>query len=171
MSDNDRVLTPDQRQLCKGKAMESLVAATCILPSDGELNVAAPLIDDGGVDLIFFRQEGQAALSVQVKARFADARVVDRDNKVQVNFTDTTFRPRRDFFLLILVVDPHTADIKQAWLVPSVEFAANRSERAGLRFSVSIDGTENQWAEFRVSKDELASRILGEIDRLEKSAG
>jgi hypothetical protein len=94
-----------------------------VLASDGALNVATSLADDEGVDLIFFREAGHATLSIQVKARFVDAKVVDRDKKVMVDLTDTTFHPRDDFYILVVVVDQHAADITYSWFVPSVAFA------------------------------------------------
>ena len=33
----------------KGKAVESLVAATCIIGSDGKLSVSIPMVDDEGI--------------------------------------------------------------------------------------------------------------------------
>src|SRR5688572_30745543 len=43
-----------------GKAVEHLVAATCILKTKGQLNVSTALLDDEGVDLVFFRRDGSA---------------------------------------------------------------------------------------------------------------
>jgi hypothetical protein len=40
--------TDKQREKRKGIASESLVASTCVLGSDGELNVATSLVDDEG---------------------------------------------------------------------------------------------------------------------------
>ncbi len=54
----------------KGKAVESLIASTCILGSDGKLSVSIPLVDDEGVDMIFTPKGGGDSISVQVKSRF-----------------------------------------------------------------------------------------------------
>jgi len=40
----------------KGKAVEHLVAASCILASGGELNASTALVDDEGVDIVFHRR-------------------------------------------------------------------------------------------------------------------
>jgi len=45
----------------------------CVLGSDGELNVATSLVDDEGVDLVFYRSARGPTLSVQVKSHFLDA--------------------------------------------------------------------------------------------------
>lgn len=150
----------DQRKRRKGLAVESLVASTCILSSDGELNVATSLVDDEGVDLVFFRRTGEPTLSVQVKATFT------LKSKVFVKLTDTTFEPRDDFYILVLVVDSPTASIKQAWLIPSKDFAAIRKGTTALTFAVSVGGTTNQWARYRVSRNRLASRVLKHLDEL-----
>ncbi len=53
----------------KGKAVEHLVAATCVLASGFQLNVSTSLVDDEGVDLVFHRRGHTATLAVQVKMR------------------------------------------------------------------------------------------------------
>lgn len=52
-----------------GKAVEQLVAATCILTSGMELNVSTSFVDDEGVDLVFARTIQPKTLTVQVKSR------------------------------------------------------------------------------------------------------
>lgn len=54
-----------------------------------------------------------------------------------------------------------------AWLIPSVRFAQIRSGNTALRLAVSLGGTDNRWAEFRVAKGDLASRIIEHLDELE----
>ena len=46
----------------------------CVLSSDGELNVATSLVDDEGVDLVFYRSAGGPTLSVHVKPPFLTPR-------------------------------------------------------------------------------------------------
>jgi uncharacterized protein GlcG (DUF336 family) len=52
-----------------GKAVEHLVAATCILQSRARLNVSIALVDHEGVDLVFHRRGTSTTLDVQAKAR------------------------------------------------------------------------------------------------------
>ncbi|HME03375.1 MAG TPA: hypothetical protein VKG38_10145 [Solirubrobacteraceae bacterium] len=56
----------------KGRAVEHLVAAICVLATAGELNALTALVDDEGVDLGLKRRNGGRTLDVQVKARFSD---------------------------------------------------------------------------------------------------
>ena len=59
-----------------GKALEYLIAASCILMSEGKLNVSTPLVDDEGVDLVFNRFDRPSTLAVQIKGRSLSAQVV-----------------------------------------------------------------------------------------------
>jgi hypothetical protein len=40
----------------KGKAVEHLVASSCVLMSGGELNALTALVDDEGVDIVSHRR-------------------------------------------------------------------------------------------------------------------
>lgn len=46
--------SPDAARI--GKAVEYLVAASCILASGATLNVSTSMVDDEGVDLVFHRR-------------------------------------------------------------------------------------------------------------------
>lgn len=59
-----------------GKAVEYLVAASCILTTRGELNVSTSLVDDEGMDPVFNRRNSSATLAVQVKSRTSDSKRV-----------------------------------------------------------------------------------------------
>ena len=162
--------TDKQREKRRGIAAESLVASMCVLGSDGELNVATSLVDDEGVDLVFYRSAGGPTLSVQVKSHFFDAPGKIERRGVNTLLNPGTFRPRDDLYLLFLVVDQYAARIQTAWLVPSVEFS-NRRTGKNLRFQASADpDSGSPWAHFLVdppgSKD-LAARIMSALARLE----
>ncbi len=77
----------------KGKAVELLVAATCILESEGELNVWVSYVDDEGVDLIFQRKDLPKFLAVQVKSRFGTAATIEKGNFL-ADVRRQTFVPR-----------------------------------------------------------------------------
>jgi hypothetical protein len=51
----------------KGKAVEHLIAATCVLATGGELNALTALVDDEGVDLGFKRRNGMRAGQVSLR--------------------------------------------------------------------------------------------------------
>jgi hypothetical protein len=65
-----RLMPIDNRDAGRlGKAVEHLVAATCILTSGLELNVSTSFGDDEGVDLVFARRGHPKTLAVQVTSR------------------------------------------------------------------------------------------------------
>lgn len=117
----------------KGRAVEHLVAAICVLASGGELNA---LTDDEGVDLSLKRRNGSRTLDVQVKARFSDedGSAQLRRGRFNANVREETFRPREDLYVLYVVVDGSRAEIELAWLVPSEELVRHgqRVGQAGL---------------------------------------
>ena len=150
-----------------GKAVELLVAASCMLSTRGELNVATSLVDDEGVDLVFHRRGGGRTLAVQVKARTSDSKRV-RSDSVLVFVRASTFRPRPDFDLLVVAVDAAKAQLVATWLVPSEVFAAHAGQpnRAGrLRFYASLKPTgRDRWTSFRVNPGDLGAHVLARLD-------
>jgi hypothetical protein len=162
--------TDDQRQKRKGIAVESLVTALCVLGSGGELNVATSLVDDDGVDLVLFRMAGGATLSLQVKSRFATSQSA-KDGKVEIVVkkpaTKDTFRARKDFFLLFLIVDALTVSVDYAWLVPSITLWEELKDNSGLHFIASLDGTENRWTDYKIDPNQLAAKIQVHLKELE----
>lgn len=77
----------------KGKTVEHLVAATCVLSSGLKLNVSTSLVDDEGVDLVFHRREQSTTLAVQVKSRTIAAKTIANGSRFQANVGANTFRP------------------------------------------------------------------------------
>jgi hypothetical protein len=162
--------TDKQREKRRGIAAESLVASMCVLGSDGELNVATSLVDDEGVDLVFYRSAGGPTLSVQVKAHFFDSPEKIERKGMNTVLSRGTFRARDDLYLLFLVVDQFEAQIQTAWLVPSVEFRKSKTGM-NLRFQASPDrDSGSPWADFQVvppGSKELAAGIMSALARLE----
>lgn len=158
----------------KGKAVEHLIAASCILASGGELNASTSLVDDEGVDIVFHRRGRSRTLAVQVKSRFDEAggsKHLHEQGRFIGDVRDVTFQPRDGLYLLFVAVRSKNADFGPVWLVPSHEFAA-KAQHVGatkhvLRMSASAKPTsQDQWRPFRLAKDELASAILAALDRL-----
>lgn len=149
-----------------GKAVEHLVAATCILTSNLTLNAMTAFADDEGVDLVFARRGEPKTLSVQVKSRrFSGASMTKGMFRAQVR--DSTFVVRPDLYLLFVAVDPSQGTFDLAWLVPSHELASRMSvnPQGRRRFVASTsDTSQDQWSPFRCSRRELAQRILEAID-------
>lgn len=151
-----------------GKAVEHLVAATCILTSGLQLNVSTSFVDDEGVDLVFARRGEPKTLAVQVKSRrSAGASLASGIFRTQVR--DATFAEREDLYLLFVAVDPDEGVFDLAWFVPSIDFANATSVNSQnrRRFVASAKATtQDQWSSYRCSRQDLAGRILNAIDRL-----
>lgn len=152
----------------KGKAVELLVAASCVLASDGQLNVSTALVDDEGVDLVFNRRGYAATLAVQVKSRFRGSNYIDTGTFL-TDIREATFNPRRSLYLLFVVVDAADAAFGPTWLVPSLEFAdrTSPSTRHRRRFQASSsDLSRDKWSEFRLERAVLPNRLLEVLDEL-----
>jgi hypothetical protein len=151
-----------------GKAVEHLVAATCILTSGLELNVSTSFVDDEGVDLVFARRAQPKTLAVQVKSRrLAGTSMSKGTFRTQVR--DATFAARDDLYLLFVAVDPEEGLFDLVWLVPSTDFAnaTTVNSQGRRRFVASAkEKTQDQWSSYRCSRQDLANRILKAIDVL-----
>ena len=156
----------------KGVAVEHLIAASCMMSSGFELNVSTNLVDDEGVDLVFHRRQGSTMLAVQIKSRSWSASVMRQKARFVANVRPSTFRPRRDLYLLFVAIDLHFADYGPLWLVPSLDFAAMVASKgqANLRFVASASSASaDRWTDFRFERSELPARILDALAGLERS--
>lgn len=153
-----------------GKAAEYLVAASCILVTRGELNVSTSMMDDEGVDLVFHRRGGSAALAVQVKARMSDTTVV-KDERFVAQVRTQTFWPRENLDLLFVAIDVGCGAVMTAWLVPSDIFGdmvTGRTAQGHLRFAAPMKlGTADRWSGYRLTAAQLPQRIMARLDDLE----
>jgi hypothetical protein len=147
----------------KGKAVEHLIAASCVLASGAVLNASTSLVDDEGVDIVFHRRCRSTTLAVQVKSRLEENALLAGTRTFATDVRDVTFRPREDLFLLFVVVDPTEPDSGPVWLVPSEKFAEQVKANAWgrRRFVTSAKPTSHdQWSEYRLDKQALAGRLL-----------
>jgi tetratricopeptide (TPR) repeat protein len=154
----------------KGAAVEHLIAATCMLASNLELNVSTSLVDDEGVDLVFHRRERSTTLAVQVKSRSWSATTMRAKQRFIAQVRRSTFKPRPDLFMLFVAIDSRLADYGPVWLIPSEAFAAtlNGSRADKLRFAASAaPGSDDQWVRYRHERSELPKRLIEELERLE----
>lgn len=160
----------------KGKAVEQLVAATCVLATGGDLNALTALVDDEGVDVGFKRRNGTRMLDVQVKARFSDedgSRALREDLMFQSDVRQETFRPREDLYMLYLAINGAKAEIEWAWLVPSKVLetdgiTVNKSGKPHLRIAASAKPvTDDKWRAYRLSREEFPQRLLEVVAELE----
>lgn len=153
----------------KGKAVEHLVAATCILVSGLELNVSTSLVDDEGVDLVFHRRERSATLAVQVKSRSLNAKTIADRSRFVANVGASTFRARDDLYMLFVAIDTDDGTFNPVWLVPSTTFSERikPNNKHRRQFVASMKpGTHDQWQKFRYDRAELPGRILAILDDL-----
>jgi hypothetical protein len=107
-----------QDSALKGKAVEHLVAASCILISGLKLNVSTSFVDDEGVDLVFHRRGSPTTLAVQVKSRYASASTT-QGGHLLADIRSQTFDPRPDLHILFVCVDEDRGDYGPVWLNPS----------------------------------------------------
>jgi hypothetical protein len=152
-----------------GKAVEHLVAASCILASGGELNVSTALVDDEGVDAVFHRRDHSSTLAVQIKSRSMAASLLQR-GQFQAFVRGQTFRPRPNLHLLFVAVNAEEGTYDIAWLVPSAVLAQRMrpGTRGRLRFRASMKpDSQDQWRPLRLTRAELPDRILGLLAELE----
>jgi hypothetical protein len=155
----------------KGRAVEWLVAAQCILASNGRLNVSTAMVDDEGVDLVFNLKGTSKTLAVQVKSRFASTKLFQKRRIYRAQIRRKVFHPRKDLHVLFVLFDDVEAfDIREAWLVPSLRFqeltAAQTESRPQLVFAVNTRGTTNIWFPYRCTRQSLAQRIVKAIEEL-----
>lgn len=160
----------------KGKAVEQLVAATCVLATGGELNALTALVDDEGVDVGFKRRNGTRVLDVQVKARFSDeggSKALREQSTFSSDVREETFRPREDLYMLYLAINGRRAEIELAWLVPSMVLAdegilVTKQGKQHVRITASAKpNTDDKWRRFRHDREALPQRLLEVIAALE----
>jgi len=160
----------------KGKAVEHLLAATCVLATGGELNALTALVDDEGVDLGFKRRNGTRVLDLQVKSRFSDeegSKKLRDEGTFISDVREETFRPRDDLLMLFVAVDGRVARIDTVWLVPSPVFdeTAFRVTVKGkrlIRFQASVKAaSQDKWRKFRFEPQDVPKALLDRAVELE----
>lgn len=168
--DEGDTLSGNQNASRIGKAVEHLVAASCILATNTLLNVSTAFVDDEGVDLVFHRRGGTATLAVQVKSRSTDSTVAKSGSFI-ANVRKETFRQRAGLYMLFVVINRPTATLETTWFVPSAEFAklarpAGAKQRLRITAS-SKPNSHDKWSPYRMSFPELPGRILALLDAME----
>lgn len=151
-----------------GRAVELLVAASCMLASRGRLTVSTPLVDDEGVDLVFSARDVPVTLSVQVKSRVIGTSSLSK-GIFRTQVRDVALRPRPDVYLLFVVADADAGSFETCWLIPSEDFAARTRPNAGgiRRFVVAARAkTRGGWNAYRLERGELPGRMLAILEEL-----
>lgn len=144
----------------KGRVVEQLVAAACLLQSDGKLRVSIPIVDDEGVDLIVSHGETSHTLLLQVKSRFS----LNRGNyRTQVR--RVALHPSPNRLLLFVYYDTVRAALGDTmWLIPSLDFAkllvGQKQGRDTYIFQSRFTSAGDMWKPYRIPVQELASRLI-----------
>jgi len=150
-----------QKSSALGKAVEHLVAASCILTTEARLNVSTAFVDDEGLDLVFHLRGGSATLAVQVKHNSSTSQKTKRGQLI-CEARAQTFRPRPDLWMLFVVVDFANATLQDVFFVPSGKFdqLANTTGKGKRRITASLkEGSKDQRQEFRMPFPELPHRL------------
>jgi len=90
-----------------------------MLVSGGRFSTFTPQADDDGLDLIVLDKQTRRTIPVQVKACFA--RQDPSPATVQFDTRLKTFRELAGSYVLCAAIDPATAAIWRAWLIPMIE--------------------------------------------------
>ena len=145
----------------KGKAVEILLAATCIIGSDGELSVSVPIVDDEGVDLIFTPKGGGRSISVQIKSRFT----LTGKGHYRSHIRKKTLAPREDYYIIFAYYDQEKARLGETlWFIPTIDFVeklkGQRKDRSNFIFQSSFDSPSDMWKPYRRESRKLPEHIL-----------
>lgn len=144
----------------KGRVVEQLVAAACLLQSDGRLRVSIPIVDDEGVDLVVSHGESGKTLLLQVKSRFS---LNSGNYRSQVR--RVALHPGSSRFLLFVYYDTAKAALGEVmWLVPSTDFAkllaGQKEGRDTYIFQSRFTSERDMWRPYRIPVQELAGQLI-----------
>ncbi|KPL02578.1 MAG: hypothetical protein AMJ90_05455 [candidate division Zixibacteria bacterium SM23_73_2] len=145
----------------KGKIVESLIAASCILGSDGKLSVSIPLVDDEGVDIIFTPKGGGRSIFVQVKSRFT----LTKKGNYRSQIRKKNFSPRQDLYIIFVYYDSEKSQLGETlWFVPSHDFEKNlkgqSKKRKNYIFQSRFTSQQDMWVSYKLKLRNLPQHIL-----------
>ncbi|MEM1384643.1 MAG: hypothetical protein AAGG06_13465 [Pseudomonadota bacterium] len=144
-----------------GAIAESLVACQLMLASDGRLSTFTPVADDDGTDLVVVDKTTSRLLRIQIKSwRASEA---EPTGTVQFDVRRRTFSRHADNFILAAVLDPDTASIWRAWLVPSeeLEIVANATADKFAMAPSPAERSKDKYSPYRCSSMRMvADRFL-----------
>jgi len=160
----------------KGKAVEHLIAATCILASDGRLNVMTGMVDDEGVDLAFKATGGLRTVDIQVKARFLGSKRLSRGE----SYSPMSARPPSSRDRISTCSSPSSKGGPQpsgrfGWCQarsskPKPPGVRPRAKGACASWLRSKEDSADKWTPYRMKREQLAPTILKVLSKLDGRA-
>ena len=149
-----------------GKIGENIVGAQLMLASAGRLSPFMPIADDGGVDLLVHDKVTGRSVTVQVKGRVAKGE--DALGYVQFDVRTSTFRDRRDMFLLAVLLDMQQGSVQRAWLIPMAELPAvsmRKAEKLAITPSPN-SASKDRYTPYRcLGMKDVAERLIDHLGR------
>jgi hypothetical protein len=148
----------------KGKIVEQLVGATCVLQSEGRLRISIPLVDDEGVDLIVSDRNTDRVLLLQIKSRFTL-----NNGNYRTDVRKAALHANSNRYLLFVYYDRESASFgKTMWLVQSLKFeellAGQKADRDIYVFQSRFTSQNDMWAPYKIATAELARTLLKNLN-------
>lgn len=147
----------------KGDVTESRVVELVTLGSLGQLTSYVPKSDDDGIDIIINKKGDFRPLFIQVKSRFS----LSKNGQFIQNVGESTFKSHPAFYIVFLLFNEKTFEVDRVWLIPSMEFeqkaylkSSGLTYKSFYRFSANPSTDRNQWAGYRVKKEDLGAELL-----------
>lgn len=161
MADVDSQLSSRQ----KGNISENRVAEMITLASAGNLSCFKPISDDDGLDLIVCPKGEFQPIFIQVKSRFK----LQKNRTFIQNVGIKTFTPHKAFYIIFMLFEETSLEVKAVWLIPSLDFKekaylkkAGENYKEFYRFTASASPkTMDKWKPYLITEDktELVDRI------------
>lgn len=142
----------------KGKAVESLVALSLMLASDGRLSPFVPVSDDYGIDLLVTDKMTHRVLPLQVKSRIAKASCPT----VQFDVKKCTLTDLPNRYLLAVLFDPASITMSASWLIPMAMLKDISSEKPRA-FSVIPRVVANEKDRYRAFRHDTVVALVDAI--------
>ena len=129
--------------------------------SNGKINVASPLTDDEGIDLIFYKRgQSDKTIYAQVKSRYSSSKRVQK-RQLRCQIRRSAFTPRENYYIFFIAFNREAQQIIKVWFVPSlilVEKLKNQKSKNYV-FHSGFD-SQDMWEQYRIDLKELPKKIL-----------
>jgi hypothetical protein len=126
------------------------------------LNVANPIADDEGIDLVFYhRGSSDKAIFAQVKSATAKPHI-------RCDVRRATFKARANYALIFVAFNHKDLRAEAVWYIPSLDFEERlknqKQERKVFVFDTRLNSTADMWREYRCDElKQLPQKILDDL--------